>query len=94
MVQRGDRYRFTPHSGNRRVVAQTVVVQKVVSHETFWCSVRDVDDADVEVMCRLLEVPGYGSLERIDDAVAKQHDQITLEEWRQKARSPDWPWGH
>ena len=92
MASCGDRFRFRPHSGSY-VPAQEVTVTRIIEGDRFWCSFKRKDEVDAEVMCSGLEVPGYGVLEPIEMPRAKQHDLITLEEWRQKARSADWPRG-
>ena len=92
MVKCGDRFRFTPTGGNY-VPAQDVLVTRIVDGgERFWCRFKREDDTNAEVLCIGLEVPGYGVLKPVE-TFSKQHDQITLEEWRQKARSTNWPRG-
>ena len=93
MVRRGDRFRFYPNYSKPGLSSQTVTVTKVIDDDRFWCCLLDEDDVETEVLCRDHEVPGYGLLEGIQAADSKQHDQITLEQWRQKARSPNWPRG-
>ncbi len=93
MVRRGDSYRFIPHYGKTHLSVQTVTLTKVISSDKFWCQVRSDDDELSDVLCFGREVPDYGSLEVIGDAPTIQHDQISLEEWRQKARSRNWPRG-
>lgn len=91
MVQTSDRFRFRPQNAGF-VPAQDVTVTRVVG-DNFWCKFKRYEAADAEVFCQFLEVPGYGMLEPSEGPPAKQHDQITLEDWRAKARSRDWPRG-
>lgn len=86
MVKVGDRFKFVPY-GDGYVRAQNVVVSRVHHDQDFWCLFRKTNDSEAEFLCEPNEAPGPGTLEPIDAPRAKQHDEISLEEWRQKIRN-------
>lgn len=86
MVNVGDRFKFIAY-GDGYVRAQIVVVSRVASNQDFWCRFRKTNDSEVELLCEPTEVPGLGTLELIEAPRAKQHDEISLEEWRRKIRN-------
>lgn len=86
MVKVGDRFKFVPY-GDSYVLAQTVVVSRVFHDQEFWCRFTKTNDSEAELLCEPDEVPGLGTLESLDAPRAKQHDEISLEEWRWKIRN-------
>ena len=86
MVQIGDRFKFVPY-GKSSVRAQIVSVTKIAGYSDFWCLFNRTNNSETELLCEPHEVPGLGKLERSNPPRTKQHDEISLEEWRKKIRS-------
>lgn len=50
---------------------------------------RKANTSETEVLCEPREVPGLGTLEPVDPPRGKQHDELSLEDWRRKIRCMD-----
>ena len=86
MVHVGDQFKFTPY-GNGDLRAQVVGVTRVSANRDFWCLFTKANASVAEVLCEPREVPGLGTLEPVDLPRGKQHDELSLEDWRHKIRS-------
>ena len=86
MVYVGDRFKFKPY-GDGYFRAQIVSVTRVSANSDFWCLFKKTNASESELLCQSQEVPGHGMLEPVDAPRGKQHDELTLEDWRHKIRS-------
>ena len=86
MVHVGDQFKFVPYTDGY-VRAQIVSVTRVSANNNFWCLFKKANASDSELLCDSQEVPGLGTLTPIEPPRGKQHDEISLEEWRHKIRS-------
>ena len=90
MVKIGDRFRFVPHDG-QDMPAQTVeVCTATIDDDRFYAWFTRKDGTRTQMCCRAGDVAGIGHLEPlapIEPKRAKQHDEISLDEWRYKIRS-------